>query len=139
MGGQATVWDGKVVRMEARVDTASRMVPVVIAVADPFKTSNGQFPLMPGSFVEVEIEGRLIEGVVPIPRHALREGNTVWVVSDERIQIRPVEVARSDLRSVYVSHGLNEGDLVVVSTLEVVTEGMIVRVVPIDSQAGGAA
>ncbi len=139
MGGRPTVWNGRVVRMEARVDTASRMVPIVINVADPFKTSDGRLPLMPGSFVEVEIQGRTIEDVVPIPRHALRENSSVWLVDGEQIVIRRIEVARTDQDTAYVSSGLIEGDLVVVSTLEVVTDGMTVRAVEIDETTGGAA
>lgn len=128
-GGMSQTWSGKVVRMEARVDTSSRMVPVVIAVPNPFRTNGHDLPLLPGTFVKVEISGYDLEQVVAVPRHAIHEGSMVWIVEGEKLKIVPVTTARTDLDTAYVVEGLELGDLVVISQLDAVTDGMTVRTV----------
>jgi RND family efflux transporter MFP subunit len=126
-GGREHTWVGRVVRQEAEIDPVSRMVHVVIEVADPFNESNGRPALRPGSFVEVEIGGTTLEDVVSVPRYAVHEGDTVWVVEDGALKVRQVSVARADRINVLIESGLESGDLLVVSSLEVVTDGMRVR------------
>lgn len=142
LGGVRTEWTGRVTRMEADVDPASRMARVVVEVDDPYRA--GRPPLLPGSFVEVAIEGGSMADVAPVPRHAVHEGDTVWVVSDGRLEIRPVEVLRRDRETVYVGDGLAAGERIVVSPLDAVTDGMKVRVAEADGPdalavSGGAA
>lgn len=138
-GGVTQIWSGEVVRIEARVDTASRMVPVVIAVPNPFKTTGHEIPLLPGTFVRVEISGYDLEQVVVVPRHAVHENNMVWIVEGEQLRIVPVTLVRTDQDSVYVSAGLDPDDLVVVSQLDAVTDGMSVRAVETASPEGSDA
>ncbi|MCD4750841.1 MAG: efflux RND transporter periplasmic adaptor subunit [Thermoanaerobaculales bacterium] len=128
-GGMSQTWSGEVVRMEAKIDTTSRMVPVVIAVSDPFRTNGHDLPLLPGTFVKVEISGHDLEQVVAVPRHAIHEGNMVWIVEGENLKIVPVTTARTDLDTAYVVEGLEPGDLVVISQLDAVTNGMVVRTI----------
>ncbi len=135
-GGARSVWNGRVTRMEAQVDQMSRMVHVVIEVPKPYDTSSGHPALLPGSFVDVRIFGRTLDGVVAVPRFAVREGERVWVFSDGTLQIREVEVLRADRQQTLISSGLEEGDLVIVSSLDAVTDGMTVR--QADVEAGGA-
>ncbi len=135
-GGTQTVWKGRVTRMEAQVDQMSRMVHVVIEVPKPYDTSSGHPALLPGSFVDVRIAGRTLGDVVAVPRYAVREGDRVWVFTDGTLQIRDVEVLRADREQTLISSGLEEGDLVIISSLDAVTDGMTVRQ---QIAAGGAA
>ena len=65
-----------------------------------------------------------------IPRSALRAGDIVWVVDvEDRLQIRPVNVARAGIDQAIVTSGLADGDQVCVSNLQVISDGMLVRVV----------
>lgn len=144
--GARHTWKGRVVRLESRVDPASRMVHVVVEVGRPFDRSDGRPPLLPGAFVDVAIGGRTLAGVVPVPRHAIHGGDTVWLVEDGRLRIRPVEIARSDRETALVSAGLESGDVLVVSPLDAATDGMKVRPAapteiaePAAPVAGGAA
>ena len=127
VGGTRHTWEGRVVRMEAQLDSASRMAHVVVEVQQPFAASGGRPPLMPNAFVDVRIFGNTLDGVVALPRHALREGEKVWVFDDGRLRVLDVKVARADREKVYVSAGLGEGDEVIVSALDAVTDGMKVR------------
>jgi membrane fusion protein, multidrug efflux system len=83
--------------------------------------------LMPNPFVDVRIFGNTLGDVVALPRHALREGEKVWVFDDGSLRVLDVKVARADRERVYVSAGLEEGDEVIVSALDAVTDGMKIR------------
>jgi RND family efflux transporter MFP subunit len=127
-GGRRHKWDGRLTRMEAEVDQSSRMVNVVVEVADPYEVVDERPALLPGTFVDVQISGRTLEQVVAVPRHAMRDGNRVWVYRDGALRIIEVEVLRSDRQQSLIAAGLDDGDLVVVSSLDAVTDGMTVRI-----------
>ncbi len=125
-------WTGRVVRTEGQIDTASRMVHVVVEVDDPFALTDGRPPLVPGMFVEVEIHGRTLEDVVPLPRHLIHNDSQVWIAVNDQLSIRPVHIARLDQRFAYIASGLADGDLVITSALEIATEGMRIQSVQSD-------
>ncbi len=125
--GARHTWAGRVVRAQGRIDSTSRMVNVVVEVADPFETSGQQPPLVPGMFVEVEIKGKSLDGVIPVPRYAVHNADEVWVARDGQLWIQKVEIARQDKNYTYVTAGLASGAAIVTSPLEVVTNGMKIR------------
>jgi RND family efflux transporter MFP subunit len=146
--GREHVWHGHVTRIAGALDERTRMVDVVVAVDDDPAAAGERPALLEGLFVEVRILGRRLPGAVALPRAALREGDVVWLVGDDdMIDIRPVTVTRKDHDTVLVGAGLEAGQRVIVSNLEVVTEGMTVRVAgaagvdaasePADASAGG--
>ena len=126
--GALHVWPGRVVRTLGRVDVRSRMVYLVVQVDNPFDTTTGRPPLTPGMFVQVEILGRHYSSVIPIPRHALRTHSQVWLAAQERLKPVPVTVLRLDREHAYISSGLSEGDVVITSSIDMVTDGMKIRV-----------
>ena len=73
------------------------------------------------------IFGRTLTNVVPVPRFAVREGGQVWVFEDGKLAIREVRVLRSDRQQTLVAEGIEADDLVIVSSLDAVTDGMAVR------------
>jgi len=133
-GGTRSTWEGRVTRMEAQVDQTSRMVHVVIEVSDPYETSDGRPALLPGSFVDIRISGRTLQDVVSVPRHAIHDGRRVWVFDDGKLDVREVEIIREDRQQTLIASGLEDGDLVIVSTLDAVTDGMTIR--RADAEAG---
>jgi len=124
--GREHTWEGRVTRTQGEVDLATRMVHVVVEVDEPF--AEGRPALMPGMFARVAIHGHPLEGTFVVPRHAVHEGGVVWVAREGRLRLRPVEVARYDRDLALVTSGLADGDVVVTSQLEVVTDGMKIRV-----------
>jgi RND family efflux transporter MFP subunit len=136
-GGTRSVWEGRLTRMEAQVDQTSRMVHVVIEVPNPYDTTGGRPALLPGSFVDVRISGRTLNEVTSVPRHAVHDGGSVWVFDNGSLRIREVEVLRADRQQTLISSGLEEGDLVIISSIDAVTDGMTVR--QVDTETGGAA
>jgi len=133
--GRQYTWEGRVVRTQGRIDETARTVPVIIEVNAPFETGDGRPPLVPGMFIqEVEIQGRPVPGMIRIPRYALRKGRSVWVAEEDRLRIRDVTIARQDDRSVYISQGVADGDRLIVSALDAVSDGMEIRT---ELQPGG--
>ena len=129
-------WQGYVVRTEGALDSRTRMVTIVARVDDPYalepreagETAAAVLPI--GLFVEAEIEGREIEDLFVLPPGAVRRGRDVLVVdADDRLHVRPVDVLRSERERTLVRGGIQAGERVIVTPIEVVTEGMAVRVV----------
>jgi RND family efflux transporter MFP subunit len=120
-------WAGYVARTTGQVDKTSRMVSAVVEVPNPFDTSAGKPPLLPGAFVEVFIEGKVLKSAVAVPRDAIHGGNRVWLVNDDVLHIHALEIARADKDFAYVPSGIDDGAMVVVSSLDTVMEGMKVR------------
>ncbi len=126
--GRIHTWNGTVVRTQGRIDPVSRMVKVVVEVNDPFAPSDSRPPLVPGMFVEVSILGKPAQHIARIPRYAVHNGNQVWVATPDLLKIREVEVLRFDQQNAYVSKGLNNGEIVIISPLDTITDGMKIRV-----------
>ncbi len=106
------------------------MTRLVVAVSDPFGLAAGGAspPLELGLFVAVEFQGTILRGVFPLPRSALRDGGTVWVVDGEdRLRVRRVTVGRLERREVLVTGGLSPGERVVLTSLSAAADGMRVR------------
>jgi len=119
-------WKGHVARTEGEVDLATRMVHVVVEVDEPF--ANRTAPLVPGMFVHVAISGKTLTNAFIIPRQAIHTNGTVWLAREGALRFAPVTVARFDGADALVTQGLSDGDVVITSQLEVVTDGMKVRV-----------
>ena len=73
------------------------------------------------------IEGRALDDVVRLDRDLLRREDTVWVMEDGALDIRPVTVLLRDNDYVYLSDGLDQGDQVVATDLATVVDGAALR------------
>ena len=62
-----------------------------------------------------------------LSRDYLRQGNTVWVMKDGKLNIRKVTVLFEDPRYAYISKGLSDGEMVVTTDLSTVVEGSRLR------------
>jgi hypothetical protein len=79
--------------------------------------------------VDILFKGRLLPDIITIPRSAMRENKSVWVMSDERrLTIRPVKVARLEKQDALISGGLEDGEKVVLTNLSGVADGLKLRV-----------
>ena len=90
--------------------------------------------LQPGRFVKAEISGREFENIVIIPRLALRNDNKVWLLDEQqRLQIVTVDVIHQGKNQVYINGGLDEGDKLILTPLDVAVNGMKLNVIRLDS------
>jgi len=129
LAGHTSTWPGQAVRLGGTVDPATRQVPVVVEIPDPFRAGVDRPALLTGMFVTVDFRKDPPPAAVTILRDALRTDDTVWVITPERtLTIRPVQVAHAGTRNTLITAGLEPGEMICTSNLQVVTEGMPVRV-----------
>jgi RND family efflux transporter MFP subunit len=128
-GDRTATWKGKLTRLKGSLDEATRTVPMVIEVKNPFKDARPGVrpPLLPGMFVDVVLKGRLFKDVAKVPRSALHEGS-VYLVVDGKLRIQKVKVEMMTREEAIVSEGLKNGDKVILSPLAVPIPGMELRV-----------
>jgi RND family efflux transporter MFP subunit len=128
-GGTWHEWEGFVEHASGALDQATRTVEVVIRVPDPFDAGDARPPLLVGSYVRASIAGRASSSHYALPRSALRDGPSVWVVDEEEtLRALEVGVIQEVQDTVFVQGALNGGERIVVSDLTVMTDGMSVRV-----------
>jgi multidrug efflux system membrane fusion protein len=128
--GRKFTWEGKIVRTEGEIDPKSRRVHAVAQVLDPYGRGEDpdRPPLAVGLFVHAEIKGLELQDVIVLPRHALRRGGRVLIVdADTRLRFREVSVRRIQGEKVVIATGLENGERVCISPLDVVVDGMRVR------------
>jgi RND family efflux transporter MFP subunit len=127
-GGQQYEWIGKLVRTEAEIDSKSRMVYAIVRVEN--ETESQRPPLPIGLFVAASIKGKTVNNIISLPRAALRNQQQVLVVDkDNRLRYRPVEVMRFEKNNVIISAGIEDGEVINISPIQTVIDGM--RVNPI--------
>ena len=141
-GGVVIERVGFIERLLGQVDARGRMARVLVAVDDPLgiaaarsaaaasaetASPRATLPLLLGSFVRVHLDGAPLPDTTEIPRVALVDDASVWLVADGKLARRAVEVTWRSADTVLV-RGLLPGDAVVTTPLASPTEGMAVRV-----------
>lgn len=130
--GKTHQWKGELVRMEGAVDQQSRVHYAVVKVSDPygvFEENRELPPLKVGTFVTANIRGKEESGLIKLPREAFKDLTQV-VVSDQdkKLQIRELEVVRAEADFVYIRGGLNDGDRIVMTSIQSPVKGMSLRI-----------
>ena len=122
---------GEVVRMMTDLEPQGRMARLLVAVKDPLELkapTTHHRPLILGVYVRVEIDGPELPGVIRIARTALRDGDRVWVMrANCTLDIRKLKIVWGGSDHVYVTGGIDEGDLLVTSDLAAPVQGMALR------------
>jgi RND family efflux transporter MFP subunit len=125
--GAESEWQGQVLRLEGQLDSDTRSARLLVQVNEPYNPPDHGVPLLPGTYVEVDLAGRELEGVVSLPRTALYGGGAVWLVdSASRLDRQSVSVLWGTDSHVFV-RGLQPGQRVVTSSLSLPLEGQVVR------------
>lgn len=131
-----TAWDkeqfrtGYLYKLVGSLEENSRMARVIISVPDPQALrveDPDQPPLIIESFVEAKITGEPLTDVIRLSRDYIRKRNTVWVMQNNKLDIRTVDITFRDARYAYISSGLTEQDTIVTSNLSTVAEGVGLR------------
>jgi len=131
--------EGKVIRLMGDLASEGRMARILIEVKDPLRNKADRQtapPLLIGEYVRAEVEGRRLNDVFVIPRAALRNDSTVWIMTTDRtLSIRTVSPVWRDERTVVLQNDLHAGELLIVSDLPAPVEGMELQTKPAHSQA----
>ncbi|MEM5518687.1 efflux RND transporter periplasmic adaptor subunit [Henriciella sp. AS95] len=132
VAGQPRQWEGRIARTSAAINPQTRLVNAIAELKDPYGAgSDDGVPMAPGLFVNAEIEGRYIEGLVRVPRSALRGVDEVFIGDGPagKLDIREVDVVYSDAEGAYVADGVEPGELAIISPIQAAFDGMTIQVV----------
>lgn len=127
IAGERYQWQGRIARTDASIDVNSRLYYAVAEVEDPFREhpEQARVPLVVGLFVNAEINGREIPGVITVPRRALFKNNRVYTLdSANRVQQKTVRVLMTDENQAWIQGELNEGEAIVVGGQSFLVPGM---------------
>ncbi len=126
--GQGTIErDGEVIRQLPDLDPGGAMARILVRIKNPLGEKGG-LPLLLGSFVDVAVRAQPIDDAIRVPRVALRNGRSVYVMNDEDLlEIRDVEIAWSEPEAVLVTSGLEPDERVVISRIATAIPNMLLR------------
>ena len=128
--------EGYLYKLIGSLEGNTRLARVLVAVEDPLvkqTTSPGLQPLIIGAFMEVGIEATEIKDVFRVSRDLIRKDETVWVMVDNKLQIREADIPIQDAEYAYITSGLNDNEKIVATNLTTVVEGVSLRVEGSDS------
>ena len=121
-GGDELEINGSIVRSESEIDLKTRMISVIATI--PISKSNTRFKV--GMFVNAEIKGSSFPGVTVVPRSAVKD-DMIWVVINQKLRRKSVEVVRYEKDFAFISNGLNKNDRILITRLSSYVDGMPVR------------
>ena len=127
INGINATWQAVLVRSEGTIDQSSRAQYLVAQVSDPYniKAIPDRPRLLIGSFVEAVVDGKMIENVYSLPRHALRSNKRVATVdADQRLKLLDVDYVFEDHANYYISSGLEGSVEIVTSGMGIMVDGM---------------
>ena len=126
---EGQTWTGRVVRTESAIDDKARQLHVVVQIDDPFdKGKVGFTPIKIGQYVTAELKGKLVEAGLVIPNQAIYQGSYVYIVKEDVLQRRNIEIAWQNNEDSLVRSGLMPGEELVLTPLGQVTSGLRVMI-----------
>ena len=139
--GVETIWDGFVSRIEGTgIDRDTRTFPCRILIPEPQKTrvndsAGGRAAISPptllsGMFVTIRVPVESPLPLLKLPLEAVRPGGQVWLNRDGKLDVIEVSLAHVEGETALIrsdGSGIVAGDLVIVSPLVSVVEGMSLK------------
>jgi len=127
--GAMQTWEGHIVRTEGALDESTGVLYAVAEVQEPYQEKDNRPPLLSKLFVQAEIEGKAMQGVFVLPQSAMNASQEVLLIDAvQKLHVRRLDVLRNEPDRILVEKGLNTGDRLVTSGIQVPVEGMTVRV-----------
>ena len=121
----SSTYSATIERVSSVVAVQSRLASVFLQFTEDQLTK----PLpLPGTFVEVEIEGPPLQNVYKLPEAVLRDRDTVWVVNDGALRSVALRII-GQTGSGLVTEAFDWGEGVVVGSLPGAREGLEVDIV----------
>ncbi len=128
-GGDEITWKGRLLRTEGQVDRGSQSVFLVAGIAPVEPDTAAAKFLVPGLFLQAELTGKTLSAVYTLPRRAFYGKDRILVVNtDKTTELRQVMVIRTERDEVVVGKGIGEGELVAISPVPNVIDGMSVKI-----------
>ena len=114
-------WVGRITRISGSIDSQTRLVYAYAEVLNPY---DAEPPLAIGTYVDAEIDGNFITDGYLVPISAIKNENKIYIIDqDNKLRIKEIEISGTEGENVIVK-GINDEDMVIVSTLNSGIEGM---------------
>ena len=131
IGGKAHQWQGTITRTDASVDVNSRMYYAIVEVNKPFEVStisNHSTPLMPGLFVNANIEGKQLNDVIVLPSEALVKRANIYILNAKNtIEMQPVTVLSKNADQVWIQADISDNTAILLEKHAVVSPGTLIE------------
>lgn len=112
--------------------TESTIDPATGSVAMRAEFPNSEKELLPGQFTKIKLTVSESKDVLLVPQMAVQsnpQGLFVWIVgADNKLESRPVKTGDLSGQQWMVTEGLKEGEQVVVTNLQKIQPGMVVKI-----------
>ena len=114
-------WVGRLTRISGSIDSQTRLVYAYAEVLNPY---DAEPPLAIGTYVDAEIDGNFITDGYLVPIAAIKNENKIYIIDqNNKLRIKEIEISGTEDENVIVK-GINDEDMVIVSTLNSGIEGM---------------
>jgi multidrug efflux pump subunit AcrA (membrane-fusion protein) len=129
-GMPMATWEARVLRISDSIDATRQTLGIVVGVDDPYeKIIPGQRPpLIKGMYTAVDIFAPAYPAMV-VPRKAVHQGRVYIASSDNRLEIRAVDILLIQGDLVVIRSGIEQGEKVIITDLIPVIEGMPLQVI----------
>lgn len=130
--GNGIFREGEIKRLQAEIEPEGRMAKILVEVDDPLcqKAENKtKPPLMLGTYVQIALEGSILNDVIELPETTLHDGKTLWLL-DEKNELAFADVAPiwKENGNVYLTrNALPENVTIITSNLATPMLGMALR------------
>ena len=121
------LWQATIDRDAGTIDPQTRLHHV-IAKVDLNSAREGAPELLPGQFAKATIQAAQLRGVFRIPREAYRNDGSVFLVTaEDRLLRKEVHVLHREQAHLVVDQGLQAGETLCLSRLNIMNDRMKVR------------
>lgn len=123
IGGKKHQWQAQITRTEASVDVNSRMYYAIAEVSKPFETYTTA-PLIPGLFVQADIDGKELNDVLVLPIDVVVNRKNIYTINDKNIiESTPVTVLNKNGQQVWLQANVADNTPILVEKHAVVSVG----------------
>jgi RND family efflux transporter MFP subunit len=125
------VWHkGKILHALPQVDANDRQAKVLIAIEQPMQL---QPNILLGDYLDVRLFAQQLTHSYKIESQYLLDNDFIWVVNDETLYKRKLDIIFHGREFVWASAGIEAGDKLLISKLGTITQGTKVRLAgPLD-------
>jgi len=125
IAGVKYTWKGTVMWDLGEVDQATFSSYLLVKI-HPNASAPERFRLPSlGLFLKAEVVGAMVKGVVAVPRDALRGRDQIGVLNEaSELEFRKLSIVRGTSETVYASKGVQEGEKVILTKIELPVAGM---------------
>jgi len=130
IGDETITLEATLTQVGARISKNTRGVDAIARI-------DGETPaaLRGGAFVDVVLRGQDVPNVVAVPKTALYGASQIYVIVDDRLQSRIVEIAGETQGNVIIASGVESGDKILLTRFNEAAPEVSVKIMSVLGEA----